>query len=178
VLAAAAAFAGLVAVAFYVVPAVGVRELEADEFASEGQIEESRASIRGDALQAVGAIAIAVGLVLTARSVTVATRSLTANREAQLGERVGQAIDHLESDEIAVRVGGIYSLERIAEQAPWERQIIFQVLTTVVRKQTATDSHRESSSAGGWDADAARAVLNRWPWHMESHSDASETRPS
>jgi len=87
------------------------------------------------------------------------------------------AIELLESDEIAVRVGGVYSLERIAEQAPWERQIIFEVLTSLVREQTPsrpkTDSLAALRDSGRRraDADAALTVLKRWPGHLKASSE-------
>jgi hypothetical protein len=115
VLAAAAGFAVLIGLAFFVVPVLTIPNL--GKIAPD-DLAAARGTVRGNALQAVGAIAIGVGLMLTARSVTIATRSLAATREAHLGDRVVHVIELLESDEIAVRVGGVYSLERIAEQAP------------------------------------------------------------
>jgi len=170
VLAAAAGFVVLIGLAFFVVPVVTISERTVPDVAA------ARGTVRGNALQAVGAIAIGVGLMLTARSVTIATRSLTATREAHLGDRVVHVIELLESEEIAVRVGGVYSLERIAEQAPWERQIIFEVLKSHVHEQTPprpkTDSPAVSrdSGTGRADADAALTVLNRWPWPSKASS--------
>jgi hypothetical protein len=103
---------------------------------------------------------------LTARSVTLAGRSLAITRESQVGDRISHAIDHLASDKVAVRVGGVYSLERISLHAPTERSLIFEVLNTFVdeRAAAATQSKSETKSEvpEGRDIAAALTVLDRW----------------
>ena len=175
VLAAGTVFVVLIVLAFYVVPVVTLSE---EDVPSPEDLAAQRASLRGNALQAVGAIAIGVGLMLTARSVTLAGRSLAVSREAQLGERVAHALDHLASDKIEVRVGGVYSLERLAAQAPQERGVILQVLTSLVRERTETrpqSGSRSESGVAGPDAEAALDVLNRWPWPLDQPSETSNT---
>jgi hypothetical protein len=170
VAAAAIVFVVLIAIAFYVVPNVLVPEgvlLPPD-------LQAARAAIRGNALQAVGAIAIAVGLMLTARSVTLATRSLAITREAQVGDRIAHAIDHLASDKVEVRLAGVYSLERIAQHSPVERDLIFEVISAFASAGSATRSQSDSETEPGVsarrDTAAALLVLGRW-----SHKSLSST---
>ncbi len=51
--------------------------------------------------------------------------------------RFSQAITHLASDKIAVRLGGIYTLERLAQESPAEHWMAIEVLTAFVREHSA-----------------------------------------
>lgn len=67
---------------------------------------------------------------------------LAANREHSLAERIAitdrfqKAVEQLASDNADVRVAGIYMLERVAQDAPSDHRMVFEVLTTFVRTHT------------------------------------------
>jgi hypothetical protein len=63
--------------------------------------------VRTSAAQAVAGLLVLAGLGLTARTIAV-------TREGQLTERFSRAIEHLASDSLDVRLGGIYALDRLA----------------------------------------------------------------
>ncbi len=54
-----------------------------------------------------------------------------------ISDRFSQAISHLASDKIEVRLGGIYSLERLAEDSPSEYWLTIEILTAFVRERSA-----------------------------------------
>ena len=60
-------------------------------------------------------------------------RTLQVNREGQITERFTRAIDQLGSNEIEIRLGGIYALGRIARDSERDRSTITQVLSAYVR---------------------------------------------
>ena len=60
-------------------------------------------------------------------------RQLRVTLEGQLTDRYTKAVDQLGSDHLDVRVGGIYALERIARDSPYDRATIEEVLTAYVR---------------------------------------------
>lgn len=81
------------------------------------------------ALLALGAgLLAAVGAFYTARSYQL-------NRQGQITDRFTNAIEQLGSKELAVRLGGIYALERIARDSPDYRSQIMEVLTAYVRER-------------------------------------------
>lgn len=61
---------------------------------------------------------------------------LNAN-DKLISDRFSQAISHLASDKMEVRLGGIYSLERLAGDSPSEYWLTIEILTAFVRERSA-----------------------------------------
>jgi hypothetical protein len=86
------------------------------------RLQNERLKLRNDVrttmLQAMGGAFFLVTALLT-------WRQLQLNREGQITERFTRAIDQLGSDDkLDVRLGGIYALERIANDSSTERGAI------------------------------------------------------
>jgi Pentapeptide repeats (8 copies) len=64
-------------------------------------------------------------------------RFLHADRQL-ITDRFSQAISHLASDKMEVRLGGIYTLERLAQESPSEYWLTIEVLTAFVRERSST----------------------------------------
>jgi len=63
-----------------------------------------------------------------------ALRQLRVTREGQITDRYTKAIDQLDKDKaLAVRLGGLYALERIARDSPPDRATIVEVLCAYAR---------------------------------------------
>jgi hypothetical protein len=61
-----------------------------------------------------------------------------ADRQRRITESFSKAIEQLGSDKIEVRLGGIYSLERISKESPNDYWTVIENLTAFVRER----SHR------------------------------------
>lgn len=83
-------------------------------------------SARSTLLQAVAGLLVIVGVFTTWRQVQV-------NREGQLTDRLTKAIDQLGGDKVEVRVGAIYTLERLAKNSEQDRTPVAEILTAFVR---------------------------------------------
>jgi Pentapeptide repeats (8 copies) len=94
------------------------------------ELEQAQARLQNDAratlLQGFAGLLLAVGAVATWRQVQV-------NREGQITERFARAVDQLGSSAPDVRLGGIYTLERIAKDSPPDRPTVVAVLGALVR---------------------------------------------
>jgi hypothetical protein len=66
-------------------------------------------------------------------SLAIATRTYRLTQQGQITDRYTRAIEQLGSDKLDVRLGGIYALERIANDSPSDRATIAEVLTAFVR---------------------------------------------
>ncbi len=64
-------------------------------------------------------------------------RRVQVNREGQLTERFTRAIDQLGSENTDIRIGGIYTLRRIADNSPPGRNTVQFVLGAFVRTHAA-----------------------------------------
>jgi hypothetical protein len=57
-------------------------------------------------------------------------------RERQITDRFDRAIGNLASDKLEVRLGGIYTLERLAQESPSEYWMTIEILTAFVRERS------------------------------------------
>jgi hypothetical protein len=145
---------GLVVLSLLVFPGDLVqRSLDATGIPALGPAERLKAEndARTTLLQGVAGLVLVVGAGAT-------WRQLQINREGQITERFNKAIDHLGEpgdDKIDVRLGGIYALERIANNSKDDRATIAEILTTYVRGHAAWTSPAEDANP----SDAARVEL-------------------
>ena len=83
--------------------------------------------------QILGGVALLYGLYLTYRRIKVA-------EEGHITERFTRAIEQLGHEEMAIKLGGIYGLERVAKDSEKDRGTIMEVLTTYVGEKAANHS--------------------------------------
>jgi len=165
-----------------VVPARSAASLAGvDDPAARGRLEDERLKLQNDVriglLQGVAGVAVIAAVVVTWQQLEVAGAT-------QAGDRFAQALDQLGSEQLDVRLGGIYGLERVAARAGgayrppgaaeppsvfWssqDRVQVFEILSAYVR----TTSHRPPVGPAGSpaalqvrqaDVNAAVTVLAR-----------------
>jgi hypothetical protein len=93
--------------------------------AARGRLEDDRLKLQNDVriglLQAVAGVAVIAAVVVTWQQLETDRRQLRQQLEVagqeQAGERFAQALDQLGSEQLDVRLGGIYGLERVAARA-------------------------------------------------------------
>lgn len=97
-------------------------------------------AIRGRALTIATGLAALVAVYFTARNTDTARRTyevgqrtLALAEQGHVTDRYTKAIEQLGSAELAVRLGGIYALERIARDSARDHSTVLEVLTAFVR---------------------------------------------
>jgi uncharacterized protein YjbI with pentapeptide repeats len=85
-------------------------------------------------IQLLGGAFFFVTAYFTWRNIKTAEASLKATEEKQITERFSKAIEHLGSEKLQIRLGGIYSLERIAKDSEKDQWQVIEVLTAFVRE--------------------------------------------
>ena len=122
--------------------------------------------LRTNLIQLLGGAVLLLTAYAAVRSAQVAWNSARSTREAaregQITEQYASAIDHLGGEAIEVRLGGIYTLERIARASTEDRRPIAEILTAYVRHNGP--GHRPSDDGVGLDVQAAMTVLGRGEW--------------
>jgi hypothetical protein len=83
-------------------------------------------NFRGQLVQILAALFVVGGAVVTWQQVRIA-------REGQITGRFTRAIEHLGSENLDVRLGGIYALERLALNSPADRSSVTTILGAFVR---------------------------------------------
>jgi hypothetical protein len=103
------------------------------------ELAQARNNVRTTLLQGFGGMVLLIGAYLTWRQTQISRAAnreeLRLTREGQLTDRFTRAIEQLASDDVAIRVGGIYALGRVAEESAADRVAIADILTAYVRKQ-------------------------------------------
>jgi hypothetical protein len=101
------------------------------------ELAKARNDVRTTLLQGLGGMVLLLGAYLTWRQIQVgreASRAeLQLGREGQITERFIQAVDQLGSEKLAVRIGGIHALARIARDSKPDRAAIVELLAAFVR---------------------------------------------
>ncbi|WP_292388044.1 pentapeptide repeat-containing protein [Methanosarcina sp. UBA5] len=109
--------------------------------------------------QILGGIAVGIGIYF-------AWGNLTTAREGQITERFTRAVDQLgainQSGNPAteIRLGGIYSLERIANKSEKDYWPIMEILTAYVRKNSSVETS-ETQDQVSFDIQAILTVIGR-----------------
>jgi hypothetical protein len=135
---------GLVVLSLLVFPGYLVqRSLDAAGSPALGPAERLKAEndARTTLLQGIAGLVLVVGAGATWRQIQI-------NREGQITERFNKAIDHLGEpgiNKIDVRLGGIYALERIANNSKDDRATIAEILTAYVRGHAAWTTSAEDA---------------------------------
>lgn len=145
----------------WLAPKAQVRGGLQNEFTAEN---EARRTL----VQFVGGAALLWGLWLTFRRVRAAERMAEAALDGQVTERFSRAVEHLSSDQLPLRLGGIYALERIARDSVRDHWTVLEVLVAfVLANAPASDCHDARYSANEPappprpDVQAALSVIGR-----------------
>ena len=121
-------------------------------------------------VQILTAIVVLVGLYWTSRrvlaaedNVRVAQETVRVAEEGHLTDRFTKAIAHLGADNMAIRLGGIYALERIAKDSEKDHGPIMEVLTAFVREHAPAQKEQNTpaTSTPPPDIEAILTVLGR-----------------
>jgi Pentapeptide repeats (8 copies) len=111
-------------------PSLSSRQLDGLKGKELIDARNDRFKLQNDArttlLQGLGGVAVLAGGY-------VAYQQLKVAQQGQITERLNTAINHLSSDNDHVRLGGIYALERIANNSESDREAIAEILTAYVR---------------------------------------------
>jgi hypothetical protein len=85
---------------------------------------------------------------------------LRLTRQGQMTERFTQAIEQLGSDKLEIKLGGIYSLERTAQEEKNYHWPVMEVLTSYVRRHAARKPDKESRENATTPALDIQAILD------------------
>ncbi|MFI6513590.1 pentapeptide repeat-containing protein [Streptosporangium sp. NPDC050855] len=137
------------------------RELSAHE-----RVEAINAA-RHTLIQAATGLVVIGGVVFTAQGLWYTAQSLETSRQAQsiaeqgqITDRYTKAVEQLGSTKDDVRLGGIYALERLANDSPRDKQTIYDVLTAFVRQHDPKPTARLPKEPAT-DVQAALTVFGR-----------------
>ncbi len=72
----------------------------------------------------------------TARNYSLSRRTFELTEQGQVTERYTKAVEQLGSDQLDVRIGGIYALERVGRDSARDHPTVMEVLTAFIREHS------------------------------------------
>ena len=96
----------------------------------------STAETPGSALDVVKVVISALGLLATVLAGIGLVVNYQQGEERLITDRFAKSVEQLGSQDVDVRLGGIYSLERIAKDSPKDYWTVMEVLTAYVRTKS------------------------------------------
>ena len=110
-------------------------------FDIENEARKTLAYILGGILAIIGIYMAHRRIRALERQVQIGQEQLQVAQEGQITERFTRAIEQLGSDKMAIRLGGIYALERIANDSDRDYWPIVETLTAYVRERAPWQEH-------------------------------------
>ena len=120
----------------------------------EKELFDIENAARGTIGQMLGGVAVISGLLFAWQQLGNTAETLRVSQQGQITERFTRAVDQLGSDDVTIRLGGIYALDRIAGDSPQDYVPAMQVLASYVRgssSQTTAVSTPEPAGSAGRD---------------------------
>ena len=163
------AFVAAAAWALYFIPPLQVADNITDAMQRFSAENEARKTLA----QLIGGLVILVGVALGFRRVKAAEENAKAaqenvrvTQEGQITERFTRAVEQLGSENIHIRLGGIYALERIARDSKKDHWTIMEVLTAFIRERAkrniaAEETEEDKAPKLPVDVQAALTVIGR-----------------
>lgn len=111
----------------------------------------------------VTAFTALAALVFTAQSLTATRNQVSVSEQSQFTERYSTAVDQISTpglDHLETRLGGIYALERLANDSSRDQPTIIEVLSAFVRSNAPLPTgNNQSCTTVSLDVQAALTVL-------------------
>jgi Pentapeptide repeats (8 copies) len=111
--------------------------------------------------QALGTLSQTAGGMVLIIGVYFTWRNLIATEEKQVTERFTKAIDQLGSDKTEICIGGIYALERIANDSERDHWVVMEVLSSFIRERSYLDKNHGNQKTISREVQAALTVIKR-----------------
>ncbi len=111
------------------------------------------------------------------KNAEVALKNAQTAEDKQITERFAKAIEQLGNEKIEVRLGAIYTLERIAKDSAKDHWTIMEVLTAFVRENTPLKEEEEENLPKlRTDIQAALTVIGRRNCEIEEENQTLDLR--
>jgi uncharacterized protein YjbI with pentapeptide repeats len=135
-------------------------EEERRELSVTERIEAVNAT-RQTLLQSVTGLVVIGGVVFTALGLLYTARTLETAQQGQITDRYTRAVEQLGNRQsLDVRLGGIYALERLANDSPRDRRTIYDVLAAFAREHDPAPKIKISEAPAA-DVQATLTVIGR-----------------
>lgn len=96
-------------------------------------------------IQIIGGIVIIVGLYLNWRRIVSTENAITISERGQLVDRLSKAVDQIGSNNLSVRIGGLYALKNIGFDFENYTKQVVEILSSFIRVNSSVDAACDES---------------------------------
>ncbi|GAA1290404.1 hypothetical protein Psi02_15450 [Planotetraspora silvatica] len=110
---------------------------------------------------AITSIGVIASVLFTAGGLVYTARSFNSTQDGQITDRYTKAVEQLGSDKLDIRIGGIYALERLAQDSVRDHQTIYDVLAAFIREHSSDPQSSQAQVRMATDIQAAITSVGR-----------------
>lgn len=131
------------------------------------ELQSAREAVRTQLLTLGAGVFAAGALLYTAQNFRLSRRTFELTEQGQVTDRYTKAIEQLGSTELDVRIGAIYSLERISHDSVRDHPTVMEILAAFIRQNSRKSiedlTQAKTLEAAGTrpDVQAAAVVIGR-----------------
>jgi Pentapeptide repeats (8 copies) len=123
-------------------------------------------------IQVIGGAILSITAYVGYCNFEIGQKNLKVSEDKQVTERFSKSIEHLGSEKIDIRLGGIYALEQIAFDSDKYHWTIVEILSAFIREKRPLDS----TDPVGIDIQAALTVIGRRKVELDPNSKYIDLR--
>ncbi len=105
----------------------------------EREIFDIENSSRATLGQILSGVAVLAGLIFAWQQLGNTSQNLFVSQEGQITDRFTRAVGQLGDDDLTIRLGGIYALERIARDSERDHETVMEILAAFARQRSAAE---------------------------------------
>ncbi|MEU7855267.1 pentapeptide repeat-containing protein [Nonomuraea sp. NPDC049141] len=152
-------------------------QVERQQMTATERVEAVNAA-RHTLIQAATGLVVIGGVVFTGQGLWYTAQSLDASRQAQrtaeqgqIADRYTKAVEQIGSGTLDVRLGGMYALERLAQDSPRDHQTVYDVLAAFIREHDPKPTIKAAklSAQPATDVQAALTIIGRRNTRLDAH---------
>ena len=125
----------------------------------EREIFDIENSSRATLGQILSGVAVLAGLIFAWQQLGNTSQTLYVSQEGQITDRFTRAVDQLGNDDLTIRLGGIYALERIARDSERDHETVMEILAAFARQRSAAETAAMEIASAGSEAGAGTPAL-------------------
>jgi Pentapeptide repeats (8 copies) len=134
-----------------------ILKLKKDILVIEKDATTLQNSVYTPLIQVIGGAILSITAYVGYCNFEIGQKNLEVTEDKQVTERFSKSIEHLGSEKIDIRLGGIYALEQIAFDSAKYHWTIVEILSAFIREK----SRSNSADSVGVDIQAALTVIGR-----------------
>jgi uncharacterized protein YjbI with pentapeptide repeats len=133
----------------------------------EREIFDIENSARSTLGQILSGVAVLAGLIFAWQQLGNTSQNLFVSQEGQITDRFSRAVGQLGDEDLTIRLGGIYALERIARDSERDHETVMEILAAFARGRAPIETEEGSPGPNATSEPALLTSLREIPLDVD-----------